>query len=253
LKLKLLDLLKDLVYPEKPVCLACGRRFDHSEIKGICDRCLTKFNFITQSCPVCGREVIPPNLLEDHPCPECQEERPPFNFAKSVFTYSGYARDILLEFKYGDRPDLSDPFGQMLHLYYREYFLDRDIDYIIPVPMHAERENYRGYNQSARLAKNLAKRIGVPYRDVLLRIKNSLPLYTLTKRARKLELEGAFKVKENFSADIFEENNILVIDDIMTTGTTASEISHFLFEDLSAKNVYVMTLASVPVQADQIR
>lgn len=245
--MKLLDLLKDLVYPEKSVCLACGRRYDHSEITGVCDRCLSKFSFITHSCPVCGREVVPPNLLEDHPCPECQKERPPYNFARSVFTYAGYARDILLEFKYGDRPDLSDPFGEMLHLYYSEYFSDRDIDYLIPVPMHAERENYRGYNQSARLARNLAKRVNVDYRDILLRVKNSLPLYTLTKRARKLELEGAFKVKDGCDCDIFTEKNILVIDDIMTTGTTASEISHFLFEDLNAKNVYVLTAASVPV------
>ncbi|MFW6273858.1 MAG: ComF family protein [Halanaerobium sp.] len=248
--MKLLDLIKDLLYPEKSVCLACGRRYDHSEITGICDRCLAKFDFITHSCPVCGREVIPPNLLEDHPCPECQKERPPYNFAKSVFTYAGYARDILLEFKYGDRPDLSDPFGEMLHLYYSEYFSDRDLHYIIPVPMHAERENYRGYNQSARLAKNLAKRINIDYRDILLRVKNSLPLYTLTKKARKLELEGAFEVKEGCGCDIFAEKNILVIDDIMTTGTTASEISHFLFEDLNAKNVYILTAASVPVKLD---
>ncbi len=248
--MKLLDLLKDLVYPEKQVCLACGRRYDHSEITGICDRCLAKFSFITQSCPVCGREVIPPNLLEDHPCPECQKERPPYNFAKSVFTYAGYARDILLEFKYGDRPDLSDPFGELLHLYYSEYFADRDIDYIIPVPMHGERENYRGYNQSARLAKKLAGKINLQYRDILLRIKNSLPLYTLTKKARKLELEGAFEIKEGCGCDVFAEKNILVIDDIMTTGTTASEISHFLFEDLNAKNVYILTAASVPVTID---
>jgi len=248
--LKLIELLKDLVYPEKPVCLACGRRYDHSEISGICDRCLAKFDFITQSCPVCGREVIPPNLLEDHPCPECQEERPPFNFAKSVFSYSGYARDLLLEFKYGDRPDLSEPFSAMLHLYYSEYLIDRDIDCIIPVPMHAERENYRGYNQSARLAQNLAAGAGISYLDVLLRVKNSLPLYTLTKKARQLELEGAFRKKEEISSSVFEDKNVLVVDDIMTTGTTASEISHFLFEDSGAKNVYVLTAASVPVEVN---
>lgn len=248
--MKILEILKDLVYPEKPVCLACERRYDHSEIEGICDRCLARFSFITESCPVCGREVIPATLIEGQPCPECKEERPPYNFARSVFTYSGYAREVLLEYKYGHRPDLAEPFSQMLFLYYDEYFADKDIDYLIPVPMHGERKNYRGYNQAARLAESLSPKIKVEYKDVLLRVKNSLPLYTLTKKARKMELEGAFELKEDVFPDIFAGKNILIVDDIITTGTTTFEISHFVLEEMGAANVYVLTAASVPVKID---
>ncbi|MFN2340888.1 MAG: ComF family protein [Halanaerobium sp.] len=249
--MKVLDVLKDLVYPEKPVCLACGRKYDHSEIEGICDRCLARFSFITDACPVCGREVIPATLIEGQPCPECKAERPPYNFARSVFTYSGYAREVLLEYKYGHRPDLADPFSHMLFLYYDEYFKDKNIDYLIPVPMHGDRKTYRGYNQAARLAEALSKKIRIEYKDVLLRVKNSLPLYTLTKKARKLELEGAFELKENVIPSIFKEKNILIIDDIITTGTTSSEISHFVLQEMEAANVYVLTTASVPVKIDK--
>jgi len=248
--LKVLDILKDLVYPEKPVCLACGRRHDHSEIEGICERCLARFSFITDACPVCGREVVPAALIEGQPCPECQEERPPYNFARSVFTYSGYAREVLLEYKYGHRPDLAEPFAQMLFLYYDENFKDQDIDYLSPVPMHGDRKTYRGYNQAARLAQELSKKINIEYRDVLLRVKNSLPLYTLTKKARKLELEGAFELKDDVNPSIFKDKNILIIDDIITTGTTSSEISHFVLKELGAVGVYVLTTASVPVKTD---
>jgi ComF family protein len=138
----------------------------------------------------------------------------------------------------------------MLFLYYEEYFRDQNIDYMIPVPMHGERKNYRGYNQAARLAQALSEKIKIEYKDVLLRVKNSLPLYTLTKKARKLELEGAFELKENTDPAIFKDKNILIIDDIITTGTTASEISHFVLEEMEAANVYVLTTASVPVKID---
>lgn len=246
--MKVLDILKDLVYPEKPVCLACGRKYDHSEIKGVCDRCLARFSFITDACPVCGREVIPAALIEGHPCPECEKESPPYNFARSVFSYAGYAREVLLEYKYGHRPDLAEPFSQMLFFYYDEYFKDKNIDYLIPVPMHGDRRTYRGYNQAALLAEALAKKINKDYQDVLLRVKNSLPLYTLTKKARKLELEGAFALKSNVDPNIFKQKNLLIIDDIITTGTTSSEISHFVLKEMDAANVYVLTTASVPVK-----
>jgi ComF family protein len=194
--------------------------------------------------------VIPAALIEGQPCPECKAERPPYNFARSVFTYSGYAREVLLEYKYGHRPDLADPFSHMLFLYYDEYFKDKNIDYLIPVPMHGDRKTYRGYNQAARLAKALSKKIRIEYKDVLLRVKNSLPLYTLTKKARKLELEGAFELKENVESAIFKGKNILIIDDIITTGTTSSEISHFVLQEMEAASVYVLTTASVPVKID---
>lgn len=246
--MKILGFLKDLVYPEKPVCLACERRYDHSEINGICDRCLARFSFITEACPICGREVRPAALIEGEPCPECKNERPPYNIARSVFSYSGYAREVLLEFKYGHRPDLAGPFAQMLYLYYNEYLKDKEIDYIIPVPMHGERRNYRGYNQAAKIAERLSQKLQIEYQDILLRVKNSLPLYTLTKKARKLELEGAFELKEDVDPSILNSKNILIIDDLMTTGTTASEISHFLIEEMKVENVYILTAASVPVK-----
>lgn len=246
--MKVLDILKDLIYPEKPVCLACGRRYDHSEIKGVCDRCLAKFSFITEACPLCGREVIPAALIEGHPCPECEQEKPPYNFGRSVFSYTGYAREVLLEYKYGHRPDLAKPFSEMLLLYYAEYFKEEAIDYLIPVPMHGDRRTYRGYNQAALLAENLARKINKEYKDVLLRIKNSLPLYTLTKKARKLELEGAFALKKDVDPKIFQAKNLLIIDDIITTGTTSAEISHFVLKEMGAANVYVLTAASVPVK-----
>lgn len=246
--MKILDLLKDLIYPEKPVCLACERKYEHSEIKDICDRCLSKFSFITDFCPICGREVIPGALIDGEICPECEAERPPYKIARSVFTYAGYAREVLLEYKYGHRPDLAEPFSYMLFFYYDEYFRDIDIDYLISVPMHGERKNYRGYNQAARLADSLSKKVKIEYKDILRRVKNSLPLYTLTKKARKVELEGAFELKEDVEKDIFKDKTILVIDDIITTGTTASEISHFLLEEMKAAEVYILTAASVPVK-----
>lgn len=245
-----MDIVKDLIYPEKLVCLACGRKYDKSEIDGICERCLARFSFITEFCPKCGREVIPAVLIDGEHCPECQKDPPPYNFARSVFTYSGYAREVLLEYKYGHRPDLSTPLSQMLFLYYMEYFKNQDIDYLIPVPMHEERKNYRGYNQASKLVEALSKKTKIDYKDVLLRVKNSLPLYTLTKKARKMELDGAFELKENSDPAVFKNKNILIVDDIITTGTTSSEISHFISKEMGVANVYVLTAASVPVKIE---
>ncbi|MGM0602820.1 MAG: ComF family protein [Bacillota bacterium] len=246
--MKVLKTLLDIIYPEKPVCLACGRRYDSSEISGICSRCLSRITFITEPCPLCGRQVIPSSLFEGDLCPECQNKLPNFDIARSGFSYTGYGRELLLKFKYGHRPDLASPLVEILFLYFKEYFSKFNIDYIMAIPMHEDREEIRGYNQAALLAENLAEKTGIEYKDILLRTKNSIPLFSLTREARELELQDVFKLKDNIYYRNFSGKNILIIDDILTTGTTVSKTAELFKNKLDADKIFVLTAASVPVE-----
>jgi len=246
--LKVLKTLLDIIYPEKPVCLACGRRYDSSEIPGICSRCLSRITFITEPCPLCGRQVIPSSLFAGDLCPECQRKRPDFDAARSSFSYIGYGRELLLKFKYGHRPDLASPIVEILFLYFKEYFYKYKIDYIMAIPMHQEREEIRGYNQAALLAQLLAEKVGIEYRDILLRTKNSIPLFSLTREARELELKDVFSLKDNIDFKEFSGKNILIIDDILTTGTTGSKTAALIKNRLDSDKIFVLTAASVPVE-----
>lgn len=246
--MKVLKTILDIIYPEKPVCLACGRRYDVSEVNGICSRCLSRVAFITEPCPLCGRQVIPVSLFEGDLCPECSAELPYFDAARSAFCYTGYGRELLLKFKYGSRPDLASPMVEILFLYYKEYFSKFNIDFIMPIPMHEKREEIRGYNQAALLAELLAEKTEIEYKDILLRTKNSIPLFNLTKEAREIELKDVFTLKDGIDTKTFAGKNILIIDDILTTGTTGSKTAYIIKERLDTARIFVLTAASVPVK-----
>jgi competence protein ComFC len=111
-------------------------------------------------------------------------------------------------------------------------------DYILFVPLHKKRLRKRGFNQSQKIAKYLGKVVGIAVVDAIGRKKNTKRLYNLTKEERKKELKNVFIMK-NIKQNL-KNKNILLIDDIFTTGTTVNEISKIL--KLNGVNkVYVMS------------
>ncbi|MDX5669594.1 ComF family protein, partial [Clostridioides difficile] len=119
------------------------------------------------------------------------------------------------------------------------YLENIKFDYILFVPLHKKRLNKRGFNQEQKIAFNLSKIVNIPLLDCISRKKYTRMLYKLNKKERKEELKNVFVVKENVK--LINNKNILLIDDIFTTGLTTNEISKLL--KLSGANkVFVLTL-----------
>jgi len=117
---------------------------------------------------------------------------------------------------------------------------DISIDLILPVPLYKPKERERGFNQSALLGKYVAKEVNIPLNiDILTRVKNTKVMHSLNKKERIENVKEAFKVIDN---GVVINKNILLIDDIFTTGSTVNICSKLLLSS-GAKSVTVLTFA----------
>ena len=111
-------------------------------------------------------------------------------------------------------------------------------DYILFVPLHKKRMRKRGFNQAEKIAKSLSKLINIPVVNNIERIYNTERLYKLNKYEREKELKNVFVLKD--SKHELKNKNILLVDDIFTTGATVNEISKLL-KLKNVNKVYAMT------------
>lgn len=235
-----LEKLCEAVFPSNIYCICCGSMIDGTRPYSICDECAGKLHWINGAvCEKCGK-ALPKNYRGRY-CYDCMSGEHRFKKAYSCFTYGLHEREMILDFKYNGRGYIGKKFGDMM--YDRILCENLAIDVIIPVPLYATREKQRGYNQSEVMAGRLGERLGIPMRaDLLHRIQETSFLRSLNPAERAYTLEGAFSV-ETYGKNYLREKNILLIDDIYTTGATVDECSKML-KEAGAGDVYVMTLAS---------
>lgn len=135
----------------------------------------------------------------------------------STFLYGGRVRRAIINMKFHDRIQYIPQFSELIAQDIERVYAGADFDLITAVPMHEKDIRERGYNQSELLAKALSKRLGIPYLDTLDKVKRTKKQHRLTYTQRKKNLSGAFKLKDR---DAVHEKRILLIDDIVTSGTT---------------------------------
>lgn len=226
----------DLLYPEGVTCYLCREEIRGEHMYGICSSCIEELTFIRdRGCARCGK------LLETGDvCSDCRSFFHYFERAFSVCAYDGKLKEWIYAFKYGNRPVLARPFGKMMACRLRELDADNLPDCIIPVPLYRAKLRQRGYNQSLLLARVVSGELKKPLADALVRVKDTPPLSGLSRHERIKCINGSFKVRNNFITDI---KNVLLVDDIYTTGATVSECSRVLKQN-GVERVYVLTLAS---------
>lgn len=247
--------LLDLFYPPLNHCYNCGKSIIFSEIAGLCPSCLEEIQFISACCLRCGRALPDKRkqIWKDEEtagelagvkkrCNACQDKALFYDMARSIAVYDGLIRELILKYKYFHRLKLKEPLSQLLVIYFKKIYNNLLIDYIIPVPLHRDRIKERGFDQVLLLAEILAKRIKVPLlTKALIRVKNSPRLYNLTPAQRAQAIEGCFSVREGRA---LKGKSVLLLDDILTTGTTVNEAGNVLKEAGKVKKVYVLTLAT---------
>ncbi|OIO03693.1 MAG: hypothetical protein AUJ49_04120 [Desulfovibrionaceae bacterium CG1_02_65_16] len=223
-------------------CPACGRVTDG----GLCADCrLAGAQAAAQAdepCPGCG-EFPPVPQTVSILCGRCREKPRPWGRVAVYGRYEGELKDMLLAYKFTQRLDL----GRRLMEYAVAAF-ERcaavspefaGCDIIVPVPLHARRLLSRGFNQSRELARLLAAKRRLPIRqDALLRVRRTTPQMELAREARAENIRGAFVA----DARLLSGRSVLLVDDIMTTGSTLEECARVLLA-AGARRVDVLALA----------
>lgn len=216
----------DWVFP--PSCAGCG-------IPGtrLCPKCLANIRRIKPPiCKICGEKLSNGNI-----CTRCRFTPPKITAIRSWAVYEDTVRKGLHQLKYSRNIALGDTFS----VYLCNLLLDTGwhIDVIAPIPLGNVRQKERGYNQAALLAKPVARQLKIPYQPkIVRRTRETISQVTLTLADRKTNVAGAFKAKQ----ELVNGKNVLIIDDITTSGSTLEACAEALFS-AGAKNVYGMTVA----------
>jgi len=156
----------------------------------------------------------------------------------SVMEYDGPVASLIFRLKYKQETHLARHLGKMMAAFLLRESLT--VDLVVPVPLHRRRMQMRGYNQAQLLAKYIAETIHLPWSgDILTRVKNTKAMHRLTKQERRQNIADAFGIKEPFD---LSDLDILLVDDILTTGSTVEACGKILIE-AGARSVTTITFA----------
>jgi ComF family protein len=228
----------DAAYP--PQCVAC--REITAEPATLCASCWREMPFITR--PFCERLGTPFAVDIGGPLlsPAAIADPPVFGRARSVAHHRAAAQALVHKLKYGDRQELAIAMGGMMASACADLLADASV--IVPVPLHWTRLWQRRFNQAAALASVIGQRSGLPVEPSLLRRrKRTLRQVGLTRAQRQENLQGAFIVPDDMKPSL-RGQRVLLVDDVMTTSSTANAASRVLLK-AGAASVDVVTFARV--------
>ncbi len=233
--IKIADKLKDILFKENITCECCGK--DVFKGERFCEDCFKKLPFNNECyCRICGRKEN-----QDNACIDCKTHGAEFEKARSVFDYKDDVVHLIHSFKNGRRY-LASLFADYLkEIYIKEFSF---ADFITFTPMYIKDEKRRGYNQAKLLADELSKRVNTPVVELLQKVKKTKMQKTLSRKEREKNLVSCFKVVKREGC---KGKKILLIDDVMTTGSTINVLSKKLKES-GALAVYVLTISSVTLK-----
>jgi ComF family protein len=224
----------DILLP--PRCLACGAAVTAAAT--LCADCWRGLTFLSAPCCACCGLPFEFDLGESALCGDCVRRQPAFDRARAALRYDDASRKLILGFKHGDRLHPAPAFGQWLKRAGADLIGDADL--AVPVPLHWTRLFARRYNQAAILALALRAAGGPPVApDALIRTRRTRPQGKGNREARRRNVAAAFALKPGIAV---EDKRIVLIDDVFTTGATASECARLL-KRRGAARVDVLTLA----------
>jgi ComF family protein len=197
---------------------------------GVCTRCWQDVREHTPRCPVCGD----PESAGGGPCLACATDPPAWRAAAAAGPYEGTLRDLILLFKQGRRDELARPLAALLLRAYRRAEWPRPTA-VVPVPMWWGRRLRRGFNQAELLAGELSAALGARTVAALSR-RRGRPQAGQGRSGRRRLSRSALVRRRPVTGPV------LLIDDVLTTGATASACARAL-RDAGADDVYVLTLA----------
>lgn len=220
----------DLIYPSG--CHICGQASEEL----ICRTCLSSLSFIQPPlCHKCGK----PCHLVVYCCRECRGKRFAFNTARAVGLYQGELRRAIHKFKYLNARRLGEVFARLAIKALESESSFWDVDLVSYVPLTRKKEAKRGYNQAQIFAQEVSKLVGRPNLSLLICNRQTEDQSKLNPDNRRKNVKGAFSLQRSSEA---KDKNILLVDDVFTTGFTLNECARTLLSG-GAKKVNALTIA----------
>ena len=217
-------------------CILCGASSNRT--LDLCRACEDDLPLISHACTRCA---LPLTTRSAQYCGQCLQTPPPFERTIAVWHYRPPIAQLISGFKYNNRYS----YGQTLVKIMAEQLVSTHYgshlpDLIVPTPLHWRRQLKRGFNQSQQLAHYLSSRLHVPLALAVKREKMTSPQQSLNARQRRQNLRGAFTVTGNVDG-----KRLALVDDVMTTGATVTEISRSLLA-AGALEIHIWCLARTP-------
>ena len=228
--------LVSLFYP--PLCVACAADVEPGQY--LCASCDEKAPRI--KAPFCAKcsEPFAGAISGSFACANCAHRVLHFDAAVAAYRSRGLVRRLVHEFKYDRQLHLRHPIAQWLCQTMNDPRLrGRHFDVIVPVPLHPARERERGFNQAKLLAETFSARSDIPLRPALERIRYTTTQTAFDRAERMQNLHNAFRLRKKIGV---RDLHVLLIDDVLTTGSTLSECARIL-KAAGAISVHAATAA----------
>jgi ComF family protein len=218
-----------------PRCSGCG--IIVGEVHNFCADCWRQIEFLGESgCKTCG---LPLQATESASCGICLARPPRITRTRAAVAYDDLSRGLAIRLKYGRKVAIARTMARYMVPLIEESAGDR---LLMPVPLHWTRLWQRGFNQSALVAREVARRLGIrsdPYS--LQRIRRTPPLKGMSALQRRKTVGGAFRIRDKSAVT---GKTVILIDDVLTTGSTAEACARAL-KRAGAARVELITWARV--------
>lgn len=229
----MLNALLDLLFPKR--CVACGSWGEY-----ICKKCFSQIEIIEKPiCPICQRQAVGGRTH-----PGCRGRWRLDGLAVAC-RYSGPVKRAIGKVKYKWVYDIQKVLVDLVVSGLWRFDLPKEA-VLVPVPLHAKRKRWRGFNQAEILGRSLAKEFGVPVVDTMIRIIETKTQVGLKRKDRKENVKGAFALRlpspSNSLSSFISGKNIVLVDDVYTSGATMGECCRVL-KVAGAKSVWGLAVA----------
>jgi ComF family protein len=215
--------LFDFVYP--PLCLLCETRLGFDKPLYFCRSCFRNLPWIgKKACLECGRYLAASAHFKSR-CKVCQQTKHFFTDACSALQFDETLKNLLFEMKYSGEWGLSKALSVLLLHPLKRMISDCKPNCITFVPLHPLRHKERGFNQSALLAKHLGKSLRIPVKSLIARNRWDAIQANTSWKERAKNIHGSFEILKK--RDPMPEH-VLLVDDVMTSGSTLNECSKVL-------------------------
>jgi competence protein ComFC len=217
----------------------------------LCGEGIARQGYLCASCAEKAPRIVPPfcakcsepfsgAIEEEFTCANCAHRKLDFDAAVSAYRSRGVVRIIMLRFKYGHDLHLRHPIaGWLIEAMNDSRLRERTFDMLVPVPLHPARLRERGFNQAELLTKILHAETNVPILGALERIRYTTTQTAFDRVERMENLRDAFRLRKNIRV---RDSRVLLVDDVLTTGSTLSECARVLRE-AGARSVHAVTAA----------